>query len=178
MEQAKVSELSKRYEELAGKFADALDDLVPTDDAAIDLKELAKLAAESVLRESLPALKKEWEEEFRQNFSKECERFHNEGRKCATCGRVENPALARKVGIVPKCSRQEADEVWSQLVKAAAGQKLSAKETYRQMAVHDKVNAFLATLNNGQRATILEMIRLDMIAQLEEKEALAREKDK
>ena len=37
------------------------------------------------------------------------------------------------------------------------------------MAVHDKVNAFLSVLNNGQRAMILEMIRLDMIAQLEEK---------
>ena len=77
----------------------------------------------------------------------------------------------RQVGIVPKCSRQEADEIWSQIVRVAAGQELTAEETYRQMAVHDKVNAFLSTLNNGQRATILEMIRLDMIAQLEEKEA-------
>lgn len=77
----------------------------------------------------------------------------------------------RMVGITPSCSRKEADEIWSQLVAAAAGQKLSAEETYRQMAVHDKVNAFLSVLNNGQRATILEMIRLDMIAQLEEKES-------
>jgi len=76
----------------------------------------------------------------------------------------------RPVGITPKCSRKEADERWSQLVHAAAGQKLTAKETYRQMVVHDRVNAFLSALNNGQRATILEMIRLDMVAQLEEKE--------
>jgi hypothetical protein len=76
----------------------------------------------------------------------------------------------RKVGIVPKCSRKEADEIWSQLVKTAAGQKLSDAETYYQMAVHDKVNELFHQLNNGQRATILEMIRLDMVAQLEEQE--------
>jgi hypothetical protein len=74
----------------------------------------------------------------------------------------------RPVGITPKCSRQEADEIWSELVRLAAGQTLTAEETYQQMATHDKVNALFSTLNNGQRATILEMIRLDMIAQLEE----------
>jgi hypothetical protein len=26
----------------------------------------------------------------RERFSKECERFHNEGKECATCGRKEN----------------------------------------------------------------------------------------
>jgi hypothetical protein len=79
-------------------------------------------------------------------------------------------ATKRPIGITPKCSRKEADEAWSELVRLAAGQTLTAEETYRQMAVHNKVNALFSTLNNGQRATILEMIRLDMVAQLEERE--------
>jgi hypothetical protein len=57
-------------------------DLAPRIQAAIDEAVLHNFTTGELVEVAVRAA--------RERFSKECERFHNEGKECATCGRKEN----------------------------------------------------------------------------------------
>ena len=72
----------KKYPALDATDDEIIADLAPRIQIAIDEAVLHNFTTGELVEVAVRAA--------RERFSKECERFHNEGKECATCGRKEN----------------------------------------------------------------------------------------
>jgi len=72
----------KKYPALDATDDEIIADLAPRIQIAIDEAVLHNFTTGELVEVAVRAA--------REQFSKECERFHNEGKGCATCGRKEN----------------------------------------------------------------------------------------